>query len=71
MCCDITYPYLQVFQWKSNYNPPPFVHLPLRSSGQIGSSPPASDSVTFHTGEPKEGRDPFVPRMEPTMRLLV
>ena len=49
---------LQAFQWKCtckfSRTDPSFAHLPLRSSEQIVLRS-ASDSVTFHTGEPKGG----------------
>ena len=39
-------------RWKRNQRLTSFIHLPFRSSEQIGSSP-ASESVTFQTGEPE------------------
>ena len=43
---------LRLSRWKRNQRLTSFIHLPFRSSEQIGSSP-ASDSVTFQTGEPE------------------
>ena len=43
----------RISPWKRNQRLTSFIHLPFRSSEQIGSSSPASDSVTFQTGEPE------------------